>query len=136
MAWQLPQWPQAPCCVGTEPPPGRPKAASAPSGGSEPRAAGSVGALLPGMFARGDFLLGAHDALTVPQSALVVRDGFSAVFELAEGSRVVLRRVQTGQRTGDRVEVLEGLQPGATLVERGGAFLNDGDLVRVAPAQK
>src|SRR5580765_4813401 len=27
-----------------EPPPGRPKAASAPSGGSEPRAAGSVGA--------------------------------------------------------------------------------------------
>jgi glutamyl-Q tRNA(Asp) synthetase len=29
----------------TEPPPGRPEAASAPSGGSEPRAAGSVGAL-------------------------------------------------------------------------------------------
>ena len=29
----------------TKPPPGRPKAASAPSGGSEPRAAGSVGAL-------------------------------------------------------------------------------------------
>ena len=31
---------------GAEPPPGRPKAASAPSGGSEPRAAGSVGATL------------------------------------------------------------------------------------------
>ena len=89
-----------------------------------------------GMFARGDFLLGAHDALTVPQSALVVRDGFSAVFELVDGGRVALRRVQTGQRTGDRVEVLDGLAPGATLVERGGAFLNDGDLVRVAPAQK
>jgi len=89
-----------------------------------------------GMFARGDFLLGAHDALTVPQSAIVVRDGFSAVFELVEGGRVAMRRVQTGQRTGDRVEVLEGLKPGATLVERGGAFLNDGDLVRVAPAQQ
>ena len=87
-----------------------------------------------GMFARGDFLLGARDALTVPQSAIVVRDGFSGVFELAEGGRVALRRVRTGQRTGDRVEVLEGLKPGATLVERGGAFLNDGDLVRVAPA--
>lgn len=89
-----------------------------------------------GMFARGDFLLGQRDALTVPQSALVVRDGFSAVFELVDGGRVALRRVQTGQRTGDRVEVLDGLAPGATLVERGGAFLNDGDLVRVAPAQK
>lgn len=88
-----------------------------------------------GMFARGDFLLGAHDALTVPQSAIVVRDGFSAVFELIDGGRVALRRVQTGQRTGDRVEVLEGLKPGATLVERGGAFLNDGDLVRVTPTQ-
>jgi fused signal recognition particle receptor len=33
--------------AGAEPPPGRPKAASAPSGGSEPRAAGSVGADVP-----------------------------------------------------------------------------------------
>ncbi|MFT4242445.1 MAG: efflux RND transporter periplasmic adaptor subunit [Acidovorax sp.] len=85
-----------------------------------------------GMFARGDFLLGGRDALTVPQSAIVVRDGFSAVFVLGEGSRVQLRRVQTGQRTGDRVEVLDGLPAGAAIVERGGAFLNDGDLVRVS----
>ena len=34
-----------------EPPPGRPKAASAPSGGSEPREAGSVGATYTGRFA-------------------------------------------------------------------------------------
>lgn len=97
-----------------------------------------------GMFARGDFLLGERSTLTVPQSALVVRDGFSNVFEVAEGSRVVMRRVQAGQRVGDRVEVLSGLDANATVVARGGAFLNDGDLVRVeadapskpAPAQK
>ncbi|KAB2892406.1 MAG: efflux transporter periplasmic adaptor subunit, partial [Burkholderiaceae bacterium] len=97
-----------------------------------------------GMFARGDFLLGERSTLTVPQSALVVRDGFSNVFEVAEGSRVVMRRVQAGQRVGDRVEVLSGLDGNATVVARGGAFLNDGDLVRVeadapskpAPAQK
>ncbi len=117
-----------------EPPPGRPKAASAPLGGSEPRAAGSVGAVLPGMFARGDFLLGARDALSVPQTAVVVRDGFSSVFEIGEGNRVVMRRVQTGQRVGDRVEIASGLQPGVQIVERGGAFLNDGDLVRVQAA--
>ncbi len=117
-----------------EPPPGRPKAAKAPSGGSEPRAAGSVGALSPGMFARGEFLLGARDALTVPQSAVVVRDGFSYVFELTPQGRVAMRRVQTGQRVGDRVEIASGLSAGATLVERGGAFLNDGDVVRVEAA--
>ncbi|GKS96042.1 efflux RND transporter periplasmic adaptor subunit [Acidovorax sp. SUPP2825] len=87
-----------------------------------------------GMFARGDFLLGQRDALSVPQSSVVVRDGFSSVFEIGEGSRVVMRRVQTGQRTGDRVEIVSGLQPGVTVVERGGAFLNDGDLVRVQAA--
>ena len=119
-----------------ESPPGRPKAASAPSGGSEPRAAGSVGAsaLRAGMFARGEFALGARDALTVPQSAVVVRDGFASVFEVAPDGRVAMRRVQTGQRVGDRVEIASGLGAGARIVERGGAFLNDGDLVRVEAA--
>ncbi len=84
-----------------------------------------------GMFARGQFLLGARDTLTVPQSAVVVRDGFSYVFELTPQGRVAMRRVQTGQRVGDRVEIASGLSAGATLVERGGAFLNDGDVVRV-----
>src|SRR5690606_38572138 len=58
-----------------------------------------------GMFARGEFLLGVRDALSVPLSAVVVRDGFSHVFELVEGSRVAMRRVQTGQRTGASVEI-------------------------------
>jgi RND family efflux transporter MFP subunit len=89
-----------------------------------------------GMFARGDFLLGERSTLTVPQSALVVRDGFSHVFEVVEGSRVAMRRVQTGQRAGERVEVLSGLSEGAAVVARGGAFLNDGDLVRVEPEAK
>ena len=89
-----------------------------------------------GMFARGEFLLGERSALTVPQSALVVRDGFSHVFEVVEGSRVAMRRVQTGERAGARVEVLSGLAEGAAVVARGGAFLNDGDLVRVEPDSK
>ncbi|WP_313070693.1 efflux RND transporter periplasmic adaptor subunit [Melaminivora sp.] len=86
-----------------------------------------------GMFARGDFLLQTREALTLPLSAVVVRDGFSHVFEVGEGGRVALRRVRTGQRTDDRVEIAEGLAPEARVVERGGAFLADGDVVRVAP---
>ncbi len=87
-----------------------------------------------GMFARGEFLLAQRDTLTVPQSAVVVRDGFTAVFEVGEGGRVTMRQVKTGQRTGDRVEIVSGLPERATVVERGGAFLNDGDTVRVEAA--
>ncbi len=87
-----------------------------------------------GMFARGEFLLAQRETLTVPQSAVVVRDGFTAVFEVGEGGRVAMRQVKTGQRTGDRVEIASGLQERATVVERGGAFLNDGDTVRIEAA--
>jgi len=105
---------------------------SAPSGGSEPREAGSVGAALPGMFARGEFELGATDALTVPQRALVVRDGFNYLFQLGEGNRVSQRKVQTGRLAGERVEVVSGLTPEGRVVVNGAGFLNDGDLVRLS----
>ena len=85
-----------------------------------------------GMFARGEFALGQSDALTVPQEALVVRDGFSYVFVVGVDQRVQQRKVQTGRRVTDRVEVLSGLEAEASVVVRGAGFLNDGDLVRVA----
>jgi HlyD family secretion protein len=85
-----------------------------------------------GMFARGEFALGQSEALTVPQEALVVRDGFSYVFVVGAEQRVVQRKVQTGRRVADRVEVLSGLDAQATVAVRGAGFLNDGDLVRVA----
>ncbi len=87
--------------------------------------------LRAGMFAQGEFLLGERNALSVPQSALVLRDGFQHVFEMGAGDHVALRRVQIGQRVGDRVEISSGLAPEARIVVRGGAFLNDGDLVHI-----
>lgn len=85
-----------------------------------------------GMFARGEFNLGASDALTVPQRAIVVRDGFNFVFRLAPDNRVSQVKVVTGRLAGDRVEVLTGLAPDARIVVDGAGFLNDGDLVRVS----
>ncbi len=114
--------------------PGRPKRSSAPSGGSEPHAVGSVGATLPGMFAKGDFELGSTPALTVPQSALVVRDGFNYVFALNPDQRISQLKVQTGRLSGDRVEITAGLEAGRRVVVSGAGFLNDGDLVRVNDA--
>lgn len=87
-----------------------------------------------GMFARGEFALGSSAALTVPQEALVLRDGFAYVFTIDAARRVQQRKVQTGRRVGDRVEVLEGLDADARIAVRGAGFLNDGDLVRVADA--
>ncbi|THF58622.1 efflux RND transporter periplasmic adaptor subunit [Pseudothauera rhizosphaerae] len=102
----------------------------------KPDAGEQAAALRPGMFARGEFLLGEQGALTVPQQAVVVRDGFSHVFvvdEQAESKRVRLVRVQPGPHKGERVAV-QGLTAQAQVVERGGAFLDDGDVVQVVPA--
>ena len=70
--------------------------------------------------------------LTVPQRAIVVRDGFNFVFRLAPDKRVNQVKVQTGRLVGERVEVLSGLAADAPIVVNGAGFLNDGDLVRVA----
>ncbi|MFG6459621.1 efflux RND transporter periplasmic adaptor subunit [Roseateles sp. BYS96W] len=89
-------------------------------------------ALRAGLFARGDFVLGESPALTLPQSAVLLRDGFSYVFRI-DGSKVRQQKVQVGRREADRVELRSGLAAGAAVVESGVGFLADGDTVRVAP---
>jgi RND family efflux transporter MFP subunit len=86
-----------------------------------------------GMFASGQFELGKSDAMTVPQQAVVLRDGFSYVFRLNPDQRASQIKVQTGRRLGERIEVLGGLTPDAPVVVSGAGFLNDGDLVRNVP---
>jgi RND family efflux transporter MFP subunit len=87
-----------------------------------------------GMFASGQFELGTSNAMTVPQQAVVVRDGFSYVFRLNADGRVSQLKVQSGRRLGERIEVISGLAPDALVVVGGAGFLNDGDLVRNVPA--
>lgn len=112
------------------------KQATVPTDRSQP--SGAKGDLpksaLPGMFARGEFQLGSTAALTVPQQAVVVRDGFSYVFRLNADQRVSQVKVRLGRRSGDRVEVVEGVDPDAVLIASGAGFLNDGDLVKVVAA--
>lgn len=84
-----------------------------------------------GMFARGTFALGEREALTVPQVAVVPRDGFNTVMVVQPDSHVRTVRVQVGRRVGERVEVTGELPADARVVTEGAGFLNDGDLVRV-----
>jgi len=88
----------------------------------------------PGMFAHGEFALGASMALTIPQSAVVVRDGFSYVYRVGADGRVKQIQVRTGRMAADQLEVLDGLQVQDKLVASGGSFLSDGDLVKVVDA--
>lgn len=84
-----------------------------------------------GMFVKGEFDLGQKPALTVPQTALLLRDGFSYVFTVNDKNRVAQQKVNVGRRLGDRVEILD-LAPNVKVVSSGTGFLADGDLVSIA----
>lgn len=98
--------------------------------------------LSAGMFARGEFRLGSHPATTLPQSAILQRDGFSYVFRVdsapqgaAGADKVTQVKVVTGRRNGERIEV-SGLDQDARVVVSGAGFLADGDTVRVVSGDK
>jgi len=105
-------------------------------GGAVAGAKAVPGAFKPGMYARGEFELGSSGALTVPQTAVVVRDGFSYVYRVGADNRITQLKVQTGRVVGDQIEVQSGVKPGDRLVSTGGSFLSEGDLVKVVEAPK
>lgn len=84
-----------------------------------------------GMFASGSIDVGESPALTLPQSAIVPRDGRSYVYVVGDDDTVSPRPVTVGRRYEDRVEVLGGLEPQVRVVASGGAFLADGARVTV-----
>lgn len=84
-----------------------------------------------GMFAKGEFMLGSAQALTLPQQALVLRDGFTYAMRLEADNKVRQVKLQTGRRVGDLVEITQGATAGERFVASGAAFLADGDTVRV-----
>jgi len=92
------------------------------------------GSARAGMFARGEFELGSSSALTLPASAVQLREGFSYVFKVGADSKVVQTKITSGRRTGDRVEVTGGLEPDARVVASGGGFLAENDTVRIVDA--
>ncbi|HEX8990958.1 MAG TPA: efflux RND transporter periplasmic adaptor subunit, partial [Anaerolineales bacterium] len=84
-----------------------------------------------GMFASGYIEAGRQTMLAVPESALVVRDGRNYVFEIGADNKVSRRMVATGMRREGMVTIESGLDDKARIVVSGGAFLADGDLVKV-----
>lgn len=92
------------------------------------------GTLRAGMFAPGDVLLGSASARTVPDQAVVERDGHRYLFVVGDGDVVEQRRVETGARQDGIVEIRSGVEDGDRVVVEGAGFLSDGDRVRVVDA--
>ena len=90
------------------------------------------GSARAGTFASGSIALERRQALTLPEAAVVQRDGRSYVFLVDAEGKAASRPVATGRRQDGRVEIVSGIEPTARVVARGGAFLADGTPVTVA----
>ncbi|MBL8588988.1 MAG: efflux RND transporter periplasmic adaptor subunit [Methylobacteriaceae bacterium] len=86
-----------------------------------------------GGFARGEIETARRTALAAPASALQT-DGEGPYAQLVKDGRIVQRRVKTGLSVDGRVEILDGLVDGDSVVARAGAFLREGDAVEARPA--
>ncbi len=87
--------------------------------------------LRAGSFARGEFQLGKSGALSLPATAVQLRDGFAYVYRVGADMKAQQTKVQLGRRSGERVEVASGLAADAKVVASGVGFLSDGDLLKV-----
>ena len=86
-----------------------------------------------GSFVQGELILSQSQALTLPLTAVVRRDGFAYVYLIDADNRVRRSKVQTGRIDSEHIEISSGVSAQARIVASGAAFLNDGDLVQLVP---
>lgn len=91
------------------------------------------GKLKPGMFARVRLILAERsNAMVVPEEAIVPQGNKATVWKVVDGKAMRIE-VKTGLRRAAKVEIVEGLQPGDTVVTAGQIRLSkDGTPVRIA----
>jgi membrane fusion protein (multidrug efflux system) len=90
------------------------------------------GVLRPGAFSRAEIVIAADQpAVFVPTSAIVVFAGIEKILTVKAG-KAEERRVVTGRREKDRVEIVEGLKSGEPVVVQPGNLVG-GQPVVVKP---
>lgn len=88
-------------------------------------------ALRSGMYGKALFPIGEKKSLSVPQTAVIERGQLTSVFVLDEKGIAHLRLVKTGKVTGDRVEILSGINAGEQIVARETEKVKEGNRVVV-----
>ncbi|MFP5287571.1 MAG: efflux RND transporter periplasmic adaptor subunit [Thermoanaerobaculia bacterium] len=82
----------------------------------EAEAPNQDGRLKPGSFAQAEIVIEASEpAVLVPASAIVTFAGIEKVIGVEDG-KAVEKRVQTGRRAGDQVEIVDGVKAGDAIV--------------------
>jgi RND family efflux transporter MFP subunit len=87
------------------------------------------GALRPGSFAKADIIVEAGEQIvTVPRDAVITFAGIDKVLTVEEG-KAVEKRVRTGRRIGDQIEIVEGVTAGYQVI------VDPGNLVAGQPVK-
>jgi multidrug efflux pump subunit AcrA (membrane-fusion protein) len=74
------------------------------------------GRLRPGSFAKADIVVEAgQQIITVPRDSIVTFAGIEKVFILTQG-KAYEKRVRTGRRVGEQVEITEGISVGNQVI--------------------
>jgi RND family efflux transporter MFP subunit len=91
-----------------------------------------LGVIRAGSFGRATFELGSRSLLTIPVTAVTERGQLRSVL-VAENNVARTRLITLGQRAGDRVEVLSGLNAGEAVVTSASGDIADGIRIEVRP---
>jgi RND family efflux transporter MFP subunit len=87
------------------------------------------GKLRPGSFAKAEIIVEAGERIvTVPRDAIITFAGIDKVLTVAEG-QAVEKRVRTGRRLGDQIEIVEGVAAGYQVI------VDPGNLVAGQPVK-
>lgn len=89
--------------------------------------------IIAGAFAGGTFDIsgGKQKLQSLPQTAVMRRGSMTYVLVVASDRHVHERTVTVGQRNGERIQIKQGLKADEAVVESGGSFLTEGDVVKV-----
>lgn len=94
------------------------------------------GPIKAGMFLSGTIRTGESPAVHVPESSIVHRDGYTYVIKVGQDSIARPIRVVTARRRENLVEIEGEVSESDRLVQSGGSFVNQGDLVKVIGADE
>ena len=88
--------------------------------------------LRPGAFARGDVKVGSDSRPIVPQTAVLADGTTNFVYVIGGGDKVTRRAVKVGGTQPQGIVISDGLDGTESVVTSAGAFLHEGEQVRVA----
>jgi membrane fusion protein (multidrug efflux system) len=73
-----------------------------------------------------------HDIILIPQSVVIFRDRGTEVFIVGDDGKAEARAVKLGQRSGNLIQVAEGLVVGDRLIVKGQNYVKPGTIVTVS----